>query len=510
MRVGSAALELIQREIHRQFIASRGLCLRQCPRDLVAAGVQRLAVLDKSQSPADGPKAFREFQFVLHLGLVRSAPQRQPALPEPFQRLLMLGVALRGPIASLAFRSRALGALTEPRGRFAQQRASAAGPIDKKALLGVLVAEHIQHAGRHRDRLLIQRILQKRLDLGLGEIFLEGAALRQHAVAKAPAARVVLVAQHHRHHQQGLGQRPGARQRFQALIEVLDDVDDKAQVDDVGRRDGVVRRVERVPARCRQAVLQQPAQVVATPAAIVEQPIAAVQKTMSGQALHRRREAVAHHRGEMPRGIPARVQRCVRLCIRSSLIAVVITQRQQPVAVDAITPLAHQRLPLALIADAGGVVEQADGFRRGRQRGVLGMPGMIRRQQQLLAVQDRRIQRIDIGAIADLAGRGIEAPALAEHREGVIEEIGVIEQRNLAVGVETHNIELRAARNAGRLLRRSDRTLPSRVGFISGRLQRRHVQIGFAANDLARHLRSFKGSRLGCLAGDVSDDPQGP
>jgi len=119
-------------------------------------------------------------------------------------------------------------------GRAVQQGAPATVAVYQEPLLGILVTEYIQDPGGDRDRLLIQGRLDKGLDPGLGEIFLEGPAPGQHPIPKALATDIVLIGQHHRHHQQAAGQREGPGQRFDTLVEVLDDIDYKAEIDDVG------------------------------------------------------------------------------------------------------------------------------------------------------------------------------------------------------------------------------------------------------------------------------------
>src|SRR5690606_5043809 len=64
---------------------------------------------------------------------------------------------------------------------------------------------------------------------------------------------------------------PCRTQRLLALVRVLDDVDDEAEVDDVGRTALAVGAMVRIPAESRVTVRLQDGYVVATPAAVVEE-----------------------------------------------------------------------------------------------------------------------------------------------------------------------------------------------------------------------------------------------
>jgi hypothetical protein len=62
----------------------------------------------------------------------------------------------------------------------------------------------IENPGCHRDRLLVQHLLDVGLDLSLGIISLKSAALGHDPIAEGYTARVILIRKHHRDHQQAL------------------------------------------------------------------------------------------------------------------------------------------------------------------------------------------------------------------------------------------------------------------------------------------------------------------
>jgi len=284
MLVGPAALELTEGEVDLQ-IGDAGI---SCSLDLRRV----VAALDEAQRPTEAAEALGQVQEVLHLGLVRRAAELQPAPPQPVEGFAVGRVALGGAVPA-GFRD----PLGRHRGRRTQSIAPAAIARHQEPLLQVLVAEKVVHPRCHRDRLFVQGSNHKGLDLGLGVVLLEGPPTGEHPIAKAPTGDLVLVGEHNGDHQQPLGQRIGPRQCIEPFVEVLDDVDHEAKVDDIGGHKGLVRRVVGVPAGGPDAIFPQPAQVIPAPAAVVENAVATVQKSVARQRLHRRREAVARERG---------------------------------------------------------------------------------------------------------------------------------------------------------------------------------------------------------------------
>ena len=317
------------------------------------------------------PKPVGQSHQIVHLGLVRRPAQRHPPSPQPLQRLPIRLIPLLSPVAPGPRRP-----LPLDHRRSAQQIAPTAVTVDQEALLRVLVPEHVEHARRHRDRLLVQGRLEESLDLRLRVVLLKGAAPGQHPVPEALPLYVVLVGEHHRHDQKPLRQRPGTGQGFQPLVEVLDDIDDEAQVDDVRRRDRIVRRVVRVPTPSLDTVLDEPSHVVAPTAAVVEHPQRAIQKAVPRQRLHRCRKPIPRERRPMPGHFPSDMQRHLFLpCPRLS--PVIVPDRHELVSDDLITLLPHQLLPLAPVPDARRLIEQPNHLTRLGQRSKLRLPRMV-------------------------------------------------------------------------------------------------------------------------------------
>lgn len=132
---------------------------------------------------------------------------------------------------------------------------------------------------------------------------------------------------------------------------------------------------------------------------------------------------------------------------------------------DAVAFLAHQRPPLPLIADAGGSIEQADGCRRLGQGNVLGPARVVVRQEQFLAVQDRRIEGVGVGAVADGLALQVDEPAFPQGGERFVEEFGVVQQggEGWPFGVEADQVVMRAALETGDALGRAPAIRPNRI-----------------------------------------------
>ena len=260
----------------------------------------------------------------------------------------------------------------------------------------------------------------------------------------------------------------------------------------------MLRRIEGVPARRVEPVLQQAAHIVAATTAVVEQRTAAVEEAMAGEGLHRRREAIARQGRQVSRRLPSgRVWRwrwCIGTpCVRLAIPAFIVADRHQRMVDDAIPPLAHQLLPLAFVADAPRVIEQPDGFAGRRQRRPGLPPRIIRRQQQLLAVQDRRVERIRIGAMAQGAGGKIHPPTLRERREGLLDEAWIVEQRQLrTIRIDPHQVEVLAPADAGELLSCGELLCES-AGDVRARprLERVDMDVALAPHGLADGARSI-------------------
>ena len=126
----------------------------------------------------------------------------------------------------------------------------------------------------------------------LGEVFLEGVALRSDTILiLGKLFALGLVSQHDADHQDLPRQLEGGFQRGVALPGILDHVQHEAQIDDVGRLPGTVGSKDRVPA-CRGYVHAfEHAQVVTAAAAVVEERVPAVEEAESQQVLHGRGEA---------------------------------------------------------------------------------------------------------------------------------------------------------------------------------------------------------------------------
>ena len=94
-----------------------------------------------------------------------------------------------------------------------------------------------------------------------------------------------------------------------------------------------------------------------------------------------------HQCRQVARRLPVGVQRPLFLT-RPTLSDLVVADGHQFVPGDAVAFLPHQLLPLALVADTGRMIEQADRLHGLGQRGILGPKRAIFRQQQLLAMQE--------------------------------------------------------------------------------------------------------------------------
>ena len=89
--VGFAPLELVEDEVDFEVRCSRFAG--------VLNGIGIFPALDESQGFAERPETFSEWQQIFDLGFVRVAPEGQPLRPQSLQRLSVLFVFLRRPVA---------------------------------------------------------------------------------------------------------------------------------------------------------------------------------------------------------------------------------------------------------------------------------------------------------------------------------------------------------------------------------------------------------------------------
>jgi hypothetical protein len=142
-----------------------------------------------------------------------------------------------------------------------------------------------------------------------------------------------------------------------------------------------------VPALGGDAVLAQPPQVVPLAAAVVEQATRAVQQAVAGQGLDGGGEAVAGEGGAVAGDA------CEGLFAAGLAGGLFVADGDQLMPHHPIAALGQQRLPGAQEADAVGVVEQADLLRRGGEGAEYWLVRVVGREQQLLAVEDGRVEK---------------------------------------------------------------------------------------------------------------------
>jgi hypothetical protein len=145
-------------------------------------------------------------------------------------------------------------------------------PCNQEALLEQLILEDEEDAGGDRHRFRIEGRGQEAPQLALVEILLKGVAAREIAVAVGrEAADVALAHDHHGDREATTGERIGTSDGFGPLGRLLDDVEDEAEIDDVGGPERiVVGPVMGIPAHRIDAGSGQGAHIVALAAAVVE------------------------------------------------------------------------------------------------------------------------------------------------------------------------------------------------------------------------------------------------
>ena len=131
----------------------------------------------------------------------------------------------------------------------------------------------------------------------MGKVLLEGAQPRESSVSQCgaeptPAVRV----QPRRDHEDLAGESPRALERREALIGVLDDVDDVAKIDHI-RLLPIPRPMRRIPAIGFESTPNEIAQIRAPSASVIEEALASRQHTVVERQPNRTRQICPVQRG---------------------------------------------------------------------------------------------------------------------------------------------------------------------------------------------------------------------
>ena len=146
------------------------------------------------------------------------------------------------------------------------------------------VAEDQIDAKADWDGFGMQRVFDEGLDFGGFEEFLEGIARGEHAVAEGLHVVIGLLPGDECGDEQGAaGVFPCIDQRIDAFGGCFDDVEDEAEVDDVG---GLFRSMDRIPATGWMAEFFDGCDIAAVAAAVVEERFAAAELAELQQGLH--------------------------------------------------------------------------------------------------------------------------------------------------------------------------------------------------------------------------------
>ena len=146
-------------------------------------------------------------------------------------------------------------------------------PVHRERLGVGLVAEHVEDARGRGDRApSVSRLLDPLAKLFLREELLEGALPRHDPVALEIDGGIGCLPVEAGGDDQDLpGELPRRGEHDDALVGILDDVDDVAEIHDVGGRPLFVGEERRIPARHRNPHLVQPQQIAAAAATVVEE-----------------------------------------------------------------------------------------------------------------------------------------------------------------------------------------------------------------------------------------------
>jgi len=157
----------------------------------------------------------------------------------------------------------------------------------------------------------------------------------------------------------------------------------------------------------------------------------------------------------------------------------IVTERYELSADELVTPGLDRCLPGGLKANTAGVIEQADGLRGFSKSRVLAIAGMIRRQQQLLSMENGRVERIRVSPVAHCAGLEVHGPDLAQPRKRRLEKMLVVQQRKTAgIGFEFYHIVLLLSLHAGQCLSAGDVLQVLRSKLVEGL----HMQVSTLRN----------------------------
>src|SRR5262245_21160698 len=142
----------------------------------------------------------------------------------------------------------------------------------KELLFGYRVPEHEHDSRCDRDGFRVQGFAHQRPQLMRAVEPLEGSAGGQEPVAEwsEPVYRIMPL-DHNRDGHYLSAQRPCLLESMEALIRILDYIDDEAQVDQIGWPLLFVRAEMGIPPHRRYARLREDSYVVPVPAAVVEQ-----------------------------------------------------------------------------------------------------------------------------------------------------------------------------------------------------------------------------------------------
>ena len=199
----------------------------------------------------------------------RSRPTANQFSPDPLRELRAGGsrpaLALRWPHAD-------------------RTKKSAGLPLEQNFLLKLLVPEDDEDARSEGDRRLVERFRDEVAQFLLGEVFLEGPARRDIAVAiGSEAVEGVFAERHHGDRQRAPRKSVCCHQGFGALVAILDDVQHEPEIDHIGRTAGAVRRVVGIPPKRLKAIGRQGRDIVPLTAARARCRPAAIRSQSSGQ-----------------------------------------------------------------------------------------------------------------------------------------------------------------------------------------------------------------------------------
>ena len=106
------------------------------------------------------------------------------------------------------------------------------------------------------------------------------------------------------YHQQSISERVGFFQRLAAFIQILNDVDDEAKVDNLGVGSRIIRSVVGVPAGRLVSGRPEALYVITFPAAVIEQHRRWIKQRMTDETLNRSGEIVPRKCSEVPLNNP--------------------------------------------------------------------------------------------------------------------------------------------------------------------------------------------------------------